>query len=328
MSMREVIQASAILRGGGLVAFPTETVYGLGADATNPDAVAKIFAAKGRPGTNPLICHVADEAMARRYAATWPDVATKLAQKFWPGPLTLVLPRTDDIAGEATAGLATVGLRAPDHPLTLQLLRVFDRPLAGPSANRSNHVSPTTADHVREDLNGAVDMILDGGACTVGIESTVLDLTGDRPTILRPGSVAREQIEAEIGPVAVDESHHDPALPATSPGRQPKHYAPRAAAYRFDRQRIAAVLEFIVHQGGDPPAMIFIGNAPAQMHIIPLNGIAEIRSDPADCARTLYAVLRRLDRANVKTILIELPPDEPQWLAVRDRILRATQDLP
>jgi L-threonylcarbamoyladenylate synthase len=195
--------AAAVLRRGGLVAFPTETVYGLGADATNADAVTKIFAAKGRPSTNPLIVHVADAAVARRYATAWPPAAAQLADRFWPGPLTLVLPKAPDIVPAVTAGLNTVGLRVPDHPVALQLLREFGGAVAAPSANRSNRVSPTTADHVREELGDAVDLVLDGGPCRVGIESTVLDLTTERPTILRPGGLSREQIEAVVGPVGV-----------------------------------------------------------------------------------------------------------------------------
>ena len=164
-----IIRAAAILRSGGLVAFPTETVYGLGADATNADAVRKIFAAKGRPSTNPLICHVPDAQVAHRYAREWPEAAARLSDAFWPGPLTLVLPKTDEIPPDITAGRDTVALRAPNHPMTLMLLRVLDRPLAGPSANRSSHVSPKTAQHVRDELGGSVELILDGGPCDVGI---------------------------------------------------------------------------------------------------------------------------------------------------------------
>ena len=184
-----IVRAAAIVRSGGLVAFPTETAYGLGADATNADAVAKIFTVKGRPPTNPLICHIADEEMAKRYATIWPLAASRIAQRFWPGPITIVVPKQPTIVDSVTAGLPTVGLRAPAHELTLQLIRVFDGPIAGPSANRSNHVSPTTAQHVRDEFADAIDMILDGGPCEVGIESTVLDLSTPRPTILRPGAI-------------------------------------------------------------------------------------------------------------------------------------------
>src|SRR3954452_8641218 len=194
-------RAVDILRAGGLVAFPTETVYGLGADAANPAAVRRIFAAKGRPPTNPLIVHVADVAAARRYAATWSDAAQTLAAVWWPGPLTLVVRRAPSIAPEVTAGRDTFGLRVPDHPLALELLRAFGGAVAAPSANRSNRVSPTTAEHVRQELGDAVDLVLDGGPCAVGIESTVLDLTGKVPAILRPGGVSRGQLEAILGKV-------------------------------------------------------------------------------------------------------------------------------
>jgi L-threonylcarbamoyladenylate synthase len=310
-----LVRAAAILRSGGLVAFPTETVYGLGADATNVEAVGRIFVAKGRPSTNPLICHVADEAMARRYAAVWPEEASKLAAAFWPGPLTLVLPRTQDIVPAVTARLDSVGLRAPDHPLTLQLLRIVDRPIAGPSANKSNHVSPTTADHVRAEFAaGEVDMILDGGPCTVGIESTVLDLAHDEPAILRPGGVSREQIESVIGPVAVKAGVVEASAAAMSPGQHPVHYAPRAPAYRFERGVLTRL----------PPGAValVIGGALAGGDEIVLP------AEPAEYARQFYAALRDLDAARPSAIYVELPPDAPQWLAVRDRILRATQPLP
>ena len=295
-----IIRAAAVLRSGGLVAFPTETVYGLGADATNAAAVRKIFAVKGRPSTNPLICHVPDAEVAQRYTAAWPQEATTLADRFWPGPLTLVLPKTDQIPHDVTAGRGTVALRAPDHALTLMLLRILDRPLAGPSANKSSHVSPTTAQHVRDELGDEVDMILDGGACEVGIESTVLDLSAGRPAILRPGGVTREQIEALIGPVDVFTGSADPSISAASPGQQEKHYAPRTPAFRFESADRARV-----------------------------NGaILNVDGDAATYARTFYARLRELDSAAPPAIYIEMPPEDPQWTAVRDRIIRATQPLP
>jgi len=298
-----IIRATAVLRFGGLVAFPTETVYGLGADATNANAVRKIFTAKGRPITNPLICHVPDAQVAQRYTREWPPAAAQLAAAFWPGPLTLVLAKTDEIPHDVTAGRDTVALRAPNHPLTLMLLRVLDRPLAGPSANKSSHVSPTTAHHVRDELGDEVDMILDGGPCDVGIESTVLDLSGPgggRPTILRPGGVTREQIEAIVGPVDLFTGAIDPAVVATSPGQHERHYAPRTPAYRFDAGERVRV-----------------------------NGaILELTPDATEYARTFYARLRQLDQSGASAIYIEMPPDTPQWLAVRDRIFRATQPLP
>ena len=326
-----VENAVAAFRRGGLVAFPTETVYGLGADATNPAAVARIFAAKGRPSTNPLIVHVADAAVARRYATEWPPAASRLAGRFWPGALTLVLPRSPDIVPAVTAGLNTVGLRVPDHPLALQLLREFGGAVAAPSANRSNRVSPTTAEHVREELGDAVDLVLDGGPCRVGIESTVLDLTTQLPTILRPGGVSREQIEAVIGPVAVKQGDTPAGTAAPSPGRQPKHYAPRWPAFRFPRGKIREAIAALHGMGIDggkgllclPDGDVGWGGYP--MVVMP--------GEPEAYARELYAALRHVDRtlselpAGRGTILVEMPPDEPAWAAVRDRIMRATRAL-
>ena len=299
--MKAIIRAASILRAGGLAAFPTETVYGLGADATNARAVERIFKVKGRPATNPLICHVADEAMARSYTTSWPPAASRIADRFWPGPITLVLPKTPDIVPAATAGLDTVGLRAPAHELTLQLIRVLDKPLAGPSANRSNHVSPTTADHVRDELGDDIDMILAGGPCAVGIESTVLDLTGATPAILRPGGISREEIESVIGSVEMKNAVAEASTPAVAPGQQAVHYAPRAPAFRFD--------------GSDASRL------PQNASIVPLT------ADPVEYARAFYATLRDLDAQNPPAIYIEMPADDPAWAAVRDRILRATKPL-
>lgn len=325
--MRQIIQASAILRSGGLVAFPTETVYGLGADATNRAAVARIFAAKGRPSTNPLIVHVPDAAAARRYAREWPDAAQALAERFWPGPLTLVLRKSDSIVHEATAGRDTVGLRAPDHPLAMQLLRVCELPIAGPSANKSNHVSPTTADHVRgEFAGGEVDMVLEGGPCAVGIESTVLDLSGvGRPIILRPGGVSRDQIEHLVGAVDLFTGVIDPAQPAASPGQHERHYAPRTPAYRFDRAQLDAVLAAAQDPNRPPAAIVFVAPVPHAAYRVRFHGLGEAPANPAEYARGLYQMLRMLDEAKPDRIYIELPPDAPEWTAVRDRLLRATR---
>jgi L-threonylcarbamoyladenylate synthase len=328
-----IAEATDILRRGGLVAFPTETVYGLGADATNAAAVAKIFAAKGRPPTNPLIVHVADAAAARRYATEWPPAAAHLAERFWPGPLTLVLPKSPDIVPAVTAGLNTVGLRVPDHPVALQLLREFGGAVAAPSANRSNRVSPTTAEHVREELGNEVDLVLDGGPCRVGIESTVLDLTTDRPTLLRPGGVSREQIEEVIGGVDVRDAAAGAAAPARSPGLQPMHYAPRTPAFRFEssrRQELDAELEAAKQR---PITALLLGLSDGV--------VAEADDDrtapggrwfmPADAdgyARWLYWMLRTADAQCAEQIWVEMPPDGPEWAAVRDRITRATRPLP
>jgi L-threonylcarbamoyladenylate synthase len=308
--MSIVGHAIEVLCRGGLVAFPTETVYGLGADARRSSAVQKIFRAKGRPATNPLIVHIEGKDSARRFTTVWPKNADILADAFWPGPLTLVLPKRDLIVSDTTAGRSTVGLRAPNHPLALELLKAFDGPIAAPSANRSNHLSPTTAEHVRQELGDGVDLILDGGPCMVGIESTVLDLSSDRPTILRPGSITRDQIEALIGPVEIFAGSVDTKIAAASPGQQERHYAPRTPAFRFD---------------GPPPAVeragvVLMGTVLHRRSA----GCFEMPAGPADYAKHLYAVLRELDEMRLAAIYVQMPPDRPEWAAVRDRIIRAT----
>jgi len=309
--------AAQLLRAGRLVAFPTETVYGLGADATNAQAVERIFTAKGRPSTNPLIVHVADVAIAKKYAAAWPVVADRLAQAFWPGPLTLVLPKTDAIAPNVTAGKSTVGLRVPNHPLALELLRAFGGPVAAPSANQSNRVSPTTAEHVRQELGDSVDLILDGGPCRVGIESTVLDLSTDQPSILRPGGVSREQIEAIIGEVATFTGSIGHDIAAVSPGQQLVHYAPQTPAYRFDTSQRG-----LIEPEGN--GMMVVGTGDAVKKWGPIVAMAKL---PDVYARHFYAVLRELDALGLSAIFIEMPPDTSAWQGVRDRITRATRPL-
>jgi L-threonylcarbamoyladenylate synthase len=316
--MTPLDDAVDMLRSGGLVAFPTETVYGLGADATNAQAIARIYAAKGRPSTNPLIVHVADATIGRRYATTWPEAAAKLANEFWPGPLTLVLPKSPEIVDAVTAGRGTVGLRVPDHPLAVELLGAFDGPIAAPSANKSNRISPTTAQHVRDELGDAVDLILDGGPCSVGIESTVLDLSGDTPTILRPGGVSRERIESIIGRVIVARQIMENE-PAMSPGQHPTHYAPRTPAWRFETSQRGKIQ---VEIGGAKCGLVVVSpmdTVKKWEHIVALSCKPEVY------ARHLYEVLRELDAMDLAAIFIEIPPDEPQWAAVRDRIIRATE---
>lgn len=315
--MAEIKQAVEVLRGGGLVAFPTETVYGLGADATQAAAVERIYRVKGRPATNPVIVHVADIERAKRYAADWPEAAQKLADRFWPGPLTLVLPKSPQIVDQVTAGLGTVGLRVPNHPLALELLRAFDGAVGAPSANRSMRISPTTADHVREELGEDVQLILDGGPCEVGIESTVLDLSGDQPCVLRPGMVTRSMIEQVIGPVATGKPLGDTRQPALSPGQQLTHYAPRTPAFRFNAPQAVRI-------STDGAGLIDI----AAIDQPRFNDTTiTLPADPEQYARHFYAVLRQLDRMDLKAIFVEMPPDSPAWTPVRDRIRRATRPM-
>jgi L-threonylcarbamoyladenylate synthase len=318
--MNSINQAVKILRAGGLVSFPTETVYGLGADATNSAAVKKIYQIKGRPPTNPLIVHVADAAAARRYARIWPPAAGKLSAKLWPGPITLVLQKNPQIVDDATAGLGSVALRAPDHPLAQLLLREFDGPIAAPSANPSTRISPTTAKHVADQLGDRVDLILDGGPCRVGIESTVLDLTSEIPRILRPGGIDRETIESIIGPVELIEVVTKDSQPAASPGQHLVHYSPKTPCFRFER---AADLHSENLHG--KMVAILLSQSQAKAKFPSGVQIIEMPADPNDYARRIYAVLHELDEANFDSIWIEFPPDAPAWHAVRDRIRRASR---
>lgn len=314
MSAQAEIEAAArLIRDGDLVAFPTETVYGLGADATNERAVARIFEAKGRPSFNPLISHVLDAAEARRLVL-WNETAEKLAARFWPGPLTLVLPRAEGcpIALLATAGLDTVAVRAPSHPLAQALIRAAGRPIAAPSANRSGAVSPTRPEHVAESLGDRVKMIVDGGPCLVGLESTVLDLTPSQPTLLRPGGATREAIEATIGPIAVSEAVPSGASPHKSPGQLASHYAP-SRPVRLNATS-ATPQEGLLAFGPDVPpgAMLTLNLSPA--------------ADPGEAAANLFAMLRALDRPGIDRIAVMPIPEAGLGLAINDRLRRAAAD--
>ena len=318
-----IAQAVKLLQEGRLVAFPTETVYGLGADATNSQAVRRIYQAKGRPPTNPLIVHIAGISQAKRYTTTWTKDADLLARRFWPGPLTLVLPRHPSIAPEVSCGLGTVGLRCPRHNLALELLQAFDGAVAAPSANRSNRVSPTTAGHVHSELGSAVDLILDGGPCEIGIESTVLELSSPLPTILRPGNITASQIQACLGrEIAQRNQVVSIKTATTSPGQHAIHYSPQTPCYRFPvsfRQKLTTF-------GSQPVIILLCGaNGPAgDLH----HKAILLPGNPDDYARHLYASLHAADLRGVKAIYIELPPDTPPWVAVRDRLFRAGRPLP
>jgi L-threonylcarbamoyladenylate synthase len=324
----DIQRAVEILRRGGLVAFATETVYGLGADATNSEAVAKIFAVKGRPATNPLIVHVVDKTVAKRYVGAWPESAERLAQAFWPGPLTMVLPKGNKIAPAVTAGLATMAIRSPDHPLASELLREFDGPVAAPSANRSTRVSSTTADHVRQDLGEAVDLILDGGPCRVGIESTVIDLTSSKPTILRLGGVGREGLEEIVGPIEVQQVSTAGISAAKSPGQQAIHYAPVTPAFRIgprDEHLFSTIFE---HRLGRKAIFLIIHGSDLAEQLLQWadrDTIVELPAEASEFGRRLYAALRDADARHVDMIWIQVPPPGSEWDAVRDRVQRATR---
>lgn len=306
-------RAAAVLRRGGLVAFPTETVYGLGASALDPAAVARIFAAKGRPSYNPLIVHVADADAARALAAEWSAAAERLAERFWPGPLTLVVPRRAEVPDAVTAGLGSVALRVPAHPVAHALLREAAIPVAAPSANRSTEVSPTTAAHVERSLGGRVELILDGGPTPVGIESTVVSLAGRLPTLLRPGTVSIEELRDAVGEVVLPAAGPGGAAARPSPGMLDRHYAPRAEVRLLGAGDAAPPGA----EGGRTAVLLIRGAA----H--PAGEVVRMPADAREYAARLYATLHRLDDEGFERILVELPPDTPEWAGVRDRLRRA-----
>lgn len=318
-------RAADVLRAGGVVAFPTETVYGLGALARNAGAVQRLYALKGRPANNPLIAHVADAAGALLVVGSWPREAERLARHFWPGPLTLVLPRGEDIPLEATGGLPTVAVRAPAHPVARALLRALGgEPLSAPSANPSGRTSATTANHVLADFVDVRSLlVLDGGPSPVGIESTVLDLSGGEPTILRPGSVAAAEIEAVLGRrVAV----HDASEQGASPGTALRHYAPVTPARRVAPgalgPELARCTERVAALAATPESASSVPASVAARHVV-----LTMPADRTAYAATLYDALRRADQSACAQILIEEPGPRgaPEWAAVLDRIARATQ---
>ncbi len=323
-------EAAAILRSGGLVAFGTETVYGLGADATNPAAVARIFAAKGRPPTNPLIVHVADVAQAQSCVAAWPDAAATLAAHFWPGPLSLVLPRSEIIPDIVTANQATVGVRIPASVVARELIRRAGVPIAAPSANQSNRISPTTAAHVAKDLDGRVDLILDSGPCAVGIESTVLSLMGDIPTILRPGGITLDEIAATLGgPAAHFHGSLGSDQVAASPGQLAVHYAPRTPAFRITWAEWGALTTLDPEPAG--LGVLFLGEPPGgyPAESAAARQITNPLIDPTTAAARLYEMLHGFDELGLGFILVVTPPDDqPGWRAVLDRVRRATRPWP
>lgn len=298
-SADEIARAAALIRQGELVAFPTETVYGLGANALDARAVRRVFEIKGRPPASPLIVHVSSIGMARGLAKEWPAQAEELARRYWPGPLTLVLPKTAQIPDEVTAGLPTVGIRMPAHPVALALIESADLPIAAPSANRFTQLSPTTAEHVRQAFGGELKMILDGGPTEVGIESTVVSFVEDEPVLLRPGMIVLPGIRRAADPT---EGAH------ASPGQHPKHYSPRTPL-------------FLVENGAIPAAGrgVYVGwrdASRAEKSVPP-------PSEAHEYAARLYSLLHELDRENWDWIAVEKPPEGPEWAAIHDRLQRA-----
>lgn len=298
------------------MAFPTETVYGLGANAEDPAAITRVFQAKGRPPTHPLIVHLDAAERLGDWVEQVPATARVLAEAFWPGPLTLVLRRAARVPLEATGGLETVAVRVPDHPVALALLSAFGGGVVAPSANRFGSVSPTAADHVRAELGESVGFVLDGGACQVGVESTILDVTGESPCILRPGGITREDLEASLGrPLTLDSTHR-----IRVPGQHPSHYAPRAKVVLVEPDDVIAEVERA--RGQDHRVGVLVppthADAPIKAH-----AVITVPESTAAYARNLYAFLRELDQQGCDLIVASLPAEQGLGLAIANRLRRA-----
>jgi L-threonylcarbamoyladenylate synthase len=306
----DIARAVALLRAGKLIAFPTETVYGLGADASSAAAIKRLYEVKGRPADHPVIVHFAGAEAAFRWAREVPDGARALAQRFWPGPLTLILKRSPLAKDFVTGGQDNVGLRVPSHPVAQELLKMFKQGIAAPSANRFGHVSPTTAQHVREDLGADVDLVLEGGPTEVGIESTIVDFSGGTPVLLRPGHISKADLEqalgAQLGVYNVKSTRHSGGLE--------RHYAPKTPArlvptHELDRE---------IARLGDKVAVLAFSRPDERVDFW-----LRMPREPQGYAQRLYAALRELDGAGCEAILVEAPPDAPAWAAVLDRLRRA-----
>ncbi len=316
-------QAVDLLRQGRLVAFPTETVYGLGADASNPDAVLRIFLAKGRPVDHPLIVHIPNVASLDAWALSVPESAQQLAAHFWPGPLALILKKRPKVPLEVTGGQDTVGLRIPDHPIALRLLQAFGGGIAAPSANRFCRISPTHARHVQEELGDAVDMILDGGACQVGVESTIVDLSGSQPKLLRPGHITRDQIEAVLQTqlLLTPQVAQADAMQIRAPGMMAIHYAPITPALLCSATSLAAIIADLIKQGKKIGLLTCHTDLSNDSH---LGAVIRMPAQADAYARVLYSSLRELDSLHLDLILVEQPPQTELWRAINDRLTKAT----
>lgn len=314
----DVAHAARLLRHGKLVSFATETVYGLGANALDVHAVARVFAVKSRPHFDPLIVHIADRSWLTRIVKEWPETAERLAARFWPGPLTLVLPKTDLIPDLVTSGLPSVAVRMPAHPLALELLRLADVPIAAPSANLFGQLSPTRAEHVAERLGDQIDYLLDGGPCAVGVESTVLLLEPSRAVLLRPGGVTLEEIESVIGPVALPARvTTSDQTAAPSPGMLPQHYAPRTPlAIVEDLSRVTA---------SERCGLLTLQPGPGASRFAAVETLS-VRGDLTEAAANFFAALRRLDAARVEQIVAMPFPNRGLGRALNDRLSRAAHD--
>ena len=324
-------QAGEILREGGLVAFPTETVYGLGADALNSQAAAKIYAAKGRPSDNPLIVHIADTEDLKRIAAKIPEKAGILAEAFWPGPLTMIFPKTDAVPYGTTGGLDTVAVRMPNHKIALELIRQSGVLIAAPSANTSGRPSPTRAEHVRKDMDGRIDMIIDGGKVGIGIESTIVDMTAEPPMILRPGYITKEMLEEAVGPVTIDKAiladHEDPNLRPKAPGMKYKHYAPKGDLVIVEgkKQAVAETINHLTKMDAEAGLKTAVIASDENLSLYDADCKINIgsREHEESIAANLYEVLREMDEMGVQKMYSESFAGGGLGAAIMNRLLKA-----
>ena len=324
LTEKDIDTAAAILRSGGLVGIPTETVYGLGANGLDPEAVGRIFAAKGRPQDNPLILHIPDAAWLERFCRDVPDTACALAERFWPGPLTMILPRRALVPDAVTCGLDTVGVRCPNHPVTLDIIRAAGVPVAAPSGNLSGRPSPTCARHMLEDMDGKIEAIVDGGSCGVGVESTIVDLTAPAPRLLRPGGLPLEELEAVLGAVDVDRSVAAPLGPGEkprAPGMKYRHYAPRAPVTVLTGDGAAAAAYIRQHMGPRTGVICF-DEYRDQFPGCVVEAMGSIL-DRGEQARRVFEALRAFDGTSVTAIYAQCPSEEGLGLAVANRLKKA-----
>lgn len=316
-----VAEAVRVLRAGGLVALPTETVYGLGARALDPAAVARIFAAKGRPTHHPLIAHVTGEAQARSLAASWPERASRLARAFWPGPLTLVVERAPHVPAAVAGGGDSIAVRAPSHPVALAVIAALGEPVAAPSANRYQGLSPTTAGHVVKQLGDAVDLVLDAGECDAGIESTVVDVRGERARVLRPGALDLAELRRVLPEVQARVERVEGEQPRVSPGMEARHYAPRARLLLADTRDEAERIAYGLASGGARVGLVtHEARETSVEHELVL--VRTLPHDPHQYARQMYRTLHDLDDAGVDAVVVQGVPNDEAWWAVADRLRR------
>lgn len=319
----DIEKAASLLKAGSLVAIPTETVYGLAALANSEEALEKLYKAKGRPSNHPVIAHIHAPEQMEELALEVPEQARQLARKFWPGPLTMIFKKRAEVSSKITGGQDTIAIRVPDHPLTLALLKALGEPVVAPSANKFGHLSPTEAEHVKNEFEGQVDYILDGGSCDVGIESTILNMTVNPPQILRPGRIKQSDLEEALG-IKVESSHSSsPSSRVRVPGALPQHYAPAKPLHLVETSRLnEVVLE--IKKAHKVPGLLLLSAESPRTEMIGKAPYVVTPEDPSIYARNLYSTLRNLDASECDCIVVESVPDSPEWAGIKDRLTRAS----